>query len=393
MVVEYPSGAVGSATSFFTVTPRLIFKCTGSAVPHVLPQVTISCGLAVLAYYYEDDIAKMREGKSLDITALGFLLAFLLVFKTQTAYRQFWTALSQVDGIRATNRILARAACSLFGNEEDVTFTRRFLRYQVLYFLVITEHFQSTGGDGDSTPSEVEFEKKLKEQIRGFATKEELACIYGDEGMNGPGNPAVVLYLMQLILKEGLERGLVKPPVVLAVMVNGISTLEKHFWTMDKIDKLQFPLPYAQVVKILVVVYVFMFPFVSVATSGIAAVPITFMVGLGFFGLDEVAEVLESPFSTDPNAIQLDEFIPIMIRDLDVMLECHKELKEVATCDGEEEMTLTARLHKCRSAEDIDSAYRKSMGMSLSRQPTVGPSALHLSDPKSDHDAWASSAA
>ena len=36
-----------------------------------------------------------QGGQGLDttgFTAIGFLLAFLLVFKTQTAYKQFWTA-------------------------------------------------------------------------------------------------------------------------------------------------------------------------------------------------------------------------------------------------------------------------------------------------------------
>ena len=33
----------------------------------------------------------------------------------------------------------------------------------------------------------------------------------------------------------------------LSIQVNSMSALERHFWVMDKIDKLQFPLPYAQV--------------------------------------------------------------------------------------------------------------------------------------------------
>ena len=49
---------------------------------------------------------------------MGFLLAFLLVFKTQTSYRQFWTAYSQLDGMLQINRILGRGACILMDWEK-----------------------------------------------------------------------------------------------------------------------------------------------------------------------------------------------------------------------------------------------------------------------------------
>merc|ERR1719335_360219 len=90
---------------------------------------------------------------------------------------------------------------------------------------------------------------------------------------------------------------------------------------MEKIDKLLFPFPYAQVVKTLVVVYVFVFPL---------TMPITLLMSIGFFGLDAVAEVLESPFSTDPNAINLRAYSERLIRDLDTMFYMHEEMKNVA---------------------------------------------------------------
>jgi predicted membrane chloride channel (bestrophin family) len=113
-------------------------------------------------------------------------------------------------------------------------------------------------------------------------------------------------------------------------MINGLTGLERHFWTMEKIDKLQFPLPYAQVVKILVVIYVFAFPFTIAHACGMYTLPITLLVSMGFFGLDEVAEILESPFSSDPNAINLRDFAPRLVRDLDIMFHDHKGMKDIA---------------------------------------------------------------
>ena len=120
-------------------------------------------------------------------------------------------------------------------------------------------------------------------------------------------------------------------------MMNGVSQLEKHFYSMEKIDKLQFPFPYAQVVKILVVVYVFVFPFTIARTSGLLTMPITLLVSVGFFGLDSVAEVLESPFSSDPNAINLRDFTADLIRDLDIMFYNHEAMVSVALKKGFED--------------------------------------------------------
>ena len=56
--------------------------------------------------------------------------------------------------------------------------------------------------------------------------------------------------------------GSISPPALFIHCVNVLRGLESRFWTMEKIDKLQFPLPYAQIVKLLMFIYVFGLPFV-----------------------------------------------------------------------------------------------------------------------------------
>jgi len=70
---------------------------------------------------------------------------------------------------------------------------------------------------------------------------------------------------------------------------------------MDKIDKSQFPFPYAQLVKILCTLFVFTLPFVLHEECGHLTEVIVFIIAMGFFGLDETAEMMESPFGVDPN--------------------------------------------------------------------------------------------
>merc|ERR1719316_166354 len=81
------------------------------------------------------------------------------------------------------------------------------------------------------------------------------------------------------------------------------------FCQLNTVDKLQFPLPYAQVVKILTILYVFVAPFLMAPASGYATPCIMLFASLGFFGLDEVAEILESPFGVDANDIDMTPLI------------------------------------------------------------------------------------
>jgi predicted membrane chloride channel (bestrophin family) len=397
MVVEYPSSARGSATSFFLYAPRLIFWYKGSTIPNVLPQALIAQALAYAAYQNKE---LYEVGGKFNFGGITILVAFLLIFKTQTAYKQYWTALAEVDGLLQLNRILARGMVTLSDWEKNngKAYIRRFLRYQVLYYFVLIEHFVRLQ-DSAEKDEEEDDEKNLdtmRKDIEQFCSPEEFALLYpnakkGTKGsktrrgtkkkmdVKGKGkeikvansspyaflnilipsrfsfsfhrdshddeddpiplvrsaNPLIVLHWMQCILREGVndgdsKAGFFRPQSVFNLMINGLSGLEKHFWTMEKIDNLQFPLPYAQVVKILVVIYVFTFPFTIAEACGVFTLPITFLVSIGFFGLDEVAEILESPFSTDPNSINLRAYSERLIRDLDTLFYMHEKMKNVA---------------------------------------------------------------
>ena len=80
----------------------------------VLPQCLLAQAAAFVAWQSGDLIVERFDVGKIEIGVIGFLVAFLLIFKTQTSYKQFWTAFSQVDGMLQINRILARGACTLF---------------------------------------------------------------------------------------------------------------------------------------------------------------------------------------------------------------------------------------------------------------------------------------
>jgi predicted membrane chloride channel (bestrophin family) len=364
MVVQYPSGAIGSAKSFFTVTPRMIFRLHGSAVRHVLPQCLIAQIVAYIAYMNNDTVTEFLDATKVDMGVVGFLVTFLLVFKTQTSNKEFWDATAQVEGLLTTNRMLARGICGMFRWEtpEARGLIRRFLRYQTLYFFVVIEHFlRNPKGEETEPPEQLNL---LRSDIETYCMDDEFQSLYpgtkrgtpGSEAEQRTANPVIVLYWMQLILRKAVEDSLIMANPVLGVMMNGVSQLEKHFYSMEKIDKLQFPFPYAQVVKILVVVYVFVFPFTIAKACGLLTMPITLLVSIGFFGLDAVAEILESPFSTDPNAINLRDFTDNLMRDIDIMFYHHEAMMSIALKEGfenEEKMSLLDRSANAQQPKEV----------------------------------------
>lgn len=338
MVVEYVSGAEGSCLSFITQTPFVLLQCRGSVIPLVFPQICIAIGLSVLAYYLNESadnpFKKMEQPVS-----LGILVTFLLVFKTQNAFSQFWQALSALDGVLETSRALAMTTCTMFDwekedaqdspevraqkNSELRARVRRILRFIVLYYFVIIEYFQRTGANSQMN---LNLHDELREDIRNMTGPHEFQLLYPKEPVTTKGrdssiphaNPTQVLFFIQMAAGRVLTSGRCHPPIMNGFIMQ-MHNLMKEFGNMNRIDKTQFPFPYAQIVKILVIIWVFTLPFFIVDKCGPYTAVVTALAAIGFFGLDEVAEILESPFGTDPNDIDLRPHGIALMSDLEMM--------------------------------------------------------------------------
>jgi len=329
MVVEYSAGASGSCLSFFTVTPFVLLKCRGSAVPLVFPQILIAIGLSLLAQRLQDTGSNPLHDVDQPVS-LGILVTFLLVFKTQSAYGQFWQALSALDGVLQTSASMALTACTIFDwnmptdtHSEVRTKARRIVRLLVLHFFVLVEYFQRTGAN-DCTDTHCQ--NMMREDIRHLTGDVEFAMLYPDEpaGTSGSAskhhyaNPTQVLFWIQLAVGRVNKMGACAPPIVGGV-IRQVQDLMNEFSVMNKIDKTQFPLPYAQIVKILTIVWVFSLPFFLVSSTGNWTAVISSLAALGYFGLDETAEILESPFGNDPNDIYLRQYGVKLMSDIEMI--------------------------------------------------------------------------
>jgi len=344
MVVEYATANTGSALSFFIVTPQILFKWTGSVVPSIFPQVLMAVGIAVLSRYW-NPVDNSDIDLSQAMTIMSFLLSFLLVFKTQTAYNQFWHGLGHAESLMRLSRHVAVNACTLLPWEEDDNksdgatdsqstpeqpkpqvrfFARKVIRLIVLHCFVVIEHFMRTGANQTRSKR---VKDRLREDIRLLTGPNEYHLLYtevyeeqisGSESDTPSANPLVVLYWIELAISR-CGRAHKVPPNIIRHFALQTNELGDHFWEMNKIDKNQFPLPYAQVVKFLVTFFIFILPFMLRPKCNDLTEIMIAVIAMGFFGLDEVAEILESPFGCDPNDIDLASYGRDLMLDLEIV--------------------------------------------------------------------------
>ncbi|CAE8720588.1 unnamed protein product, partial [Polarella glacialis] len=264
------------------------------------------------------------------------------VFKTQSANAQFWGALGYVDKLQQTLRTIAMISCGVFDwkKESIKPCCKKIVRCLVLYYYVMIENFQRTGANQTMS---VKVQDALRNDIRHLTGPKEFAMLFPNEDVKTSGsdsiytaaNPSIVLFWITVVVGNAIKEQAVPPPIGAAVLGH-IHSLGTAFFGMERIDKTQFALPYAQIVKLLSLVFVGSLPFIVVKQSGNATYFISLLATIGFFGLDQVAEILESPFGQDANDIQLRDYGESLMQDLEVMYRARDmELDTVITGDDD----------------------------------------------------------
>lgn len=296
-------------------------------MPHLLPQILYSTGLSVLAVYLsQTGQYKFGEGAEQGTGYLGILVSFLLVFKTQSSNSQWWQALTHLNEMLHQIRSVAIIVSGMFNWEKDKEVevnSKKIIRLLVLYYFVVREYFQRSGVNATRNDKAKD---RLRDEIRALTGGGEFSVLYpgedvltkGSASKHGHTRPTIILFWISLCLRKVLDHEAIEPPLM-ASLVGQISGIGSQFAAMDQIDKTQFPLPYAQIVKWLVLFFLSLLPFTLAEKCGWMTPVFTAFATIGFFGLDEVAEILESPFGNDPNDINIKECGADLMNDLELM--------------------------------------------------------------------------
>ncbi|OLQ02275.1 UPF0187 protein [Symbiodinium microadriaticum] len=296
MVVVYDSGAEGSTWSFFTITPFLLFKVRGSIVPSLVPQLLLMEGLSVLAVYVADEDPSFGEAARMANGAVPDLAA-LRCSQEQEANKQFWEAISDLTMMCHLLRSISMTICGMVTWEVDAevqVHAKRVIRLLALYSLAVREFFQRTGKNATTSSEQMD---RLRQDVAALAGDTEWSILYPGDHKSVSGSasphdttrPSIILFWVTLSLRKIMDHNATEAPIMNGLLTQ-LAAVGSCFWNMDKIDKTQFPFPYC------------------------------------FFGLDEVAEILESPFGNDPNDLDLREYCDALMSDMELICQC-RELK------------------------------------------------------------------
>lgn len=331
MVVSYPSAAEGSAWSFFTITPRLLFKIRGSIVPHLLPQLLVIEGISVAAVLLVEDYAPTNFGEQVQsgTAAVTILLSFLLVLKTQEACKQFWEALDDLTTMCHLLRSISMTVCSMVkweAHPEVANNAKRIVRLLALYYLTVVEFFQRTGSNATASKKT---QDRLRRDVAALAGDTEWTILYpgehksveGSKSVHDNTRPSIILFWIELSLRKILDHQAVEADIM-ALLLSKLNALGEKFWHMDKIDKTQFPFPYCQIVKWITLVFLGFLPFGLAQLCRWWTLAFAAMATIGFYGLDEVAEILESPLGNDPNDLDLRAYGDALMSDMELICRC-----------------------------------------------------------------------
>ena len=93
-------------------------------------------------------------------------------------------------------------------------------------------------------------------------------------------------------------------------VAEALDQLLEAFQGMHRVHSVYLPLPYCQLLKIVMLCWVFSLPFVLVKEVGNFLPFIMFLVGISFFGIDQVGAELEGPYGIDDNDLPVSRRSP-----------------------------------------------------------------------------------
>ena len=112
------------------------------------------------------------------------------------------------------------------------------------------------------------------------------------------------------------------------------NALDEHleaFQGIHRVHSVYLPLPYCQLLKIIMICWIFSLPFVLTEECGAFLPFIMFLVSIAFFGIDQVGAELEGPYGIDANDLPLLHMGIALADDLDIVLRAAEaSVKDVA---------------------------------------------------------------
>merc|ERR1711916_20576 len=268
----------------------------GSVIPVVMPKVAVVfaiCMVIVLVNETMWDKGKPKQGLVIPDTAhtlLASTLGFLLVLRTNISLSRYREGRGHLGAATLGLRNFARQAAHFVGRVNEGA-AARVCRYCKLFYSLTRMHLRKEINFGDHNV----LDPKLY-------TTEEI-----NELRNLKRRPLKVLGWIDTFLRQLRDSN----------QITELEQLTGTFASLIKVQTLQLPFPYAQLLWYFLAMYVYTLPLVLVKFyGGYSVIPACF-VAMVLFGINAVGNELEDPFGDDVNDLEVDALEVGVHEDID----------------------------------------------------------------------------
>ena len=232
----------------------------------------------------------------------GVLVSFLVVFRTQAAFKKWWSGRSAVSSLVQMSRTFAQQVCAYV---KDEAYVNKMVRYSIATVVATRCHLRNTRID----PA----------MLLGVLREEEI------EELNRQKNlPFYTAWVIRSTLGEAVAEGACLP--LHMAIENAVKAIEQ---SIADAERLLTPMPFTYVVHVRTFLFIYLMglPFILVEDLGwLMLVAVSFL-GYLMIGLENTAVQLENPFGTDCNHHPLDLYCLEVSQDLLHLLDLRASAK------------------------------------------------------------------
>jgi len=212
-------------------------------------------------------------------TLLGSALGLLLVFRTNAAYDRFWEARKAWSVVTSECRAFASLACTFMTPQQALPMISL-----IAAFPVCLKNYLRGG-------SEVAQKRDVR-RLRSLLLPEEAACLFSSGVVN---QPLYVLARLRTLGQASGAAGVTEKER--EIMLKSAATLGDCMSSCERIFNTPIPLAYSRHTSRFLVLYVSTLPLALVHALGWATVPVMAVICWALFGILEIGNVIEEPFS------------------------------------------------------------------------------------------------
>jgi len=256
-------------------------------VRRLFPWILVVCVYSGLIAWLEMEVWQLSENSRLrNITVmhtlLGFVISFLLVFRTNTAYERWWEGRKLWGALTNNSRNLAMKLSAILPAED---LNRRFFRQAIpMYAIALKNHLRSEDTRlelFDDLPPEAQQKIDLDKHI-----------------------PNQIAALMLRQVHDMLEEKKITGEQLLFLNAE-LQSFTDICGACERIKNTPIPYSYSVFIKKFIQFYVATLPFGFVFTLGYLVIPIVGFIFYVLASLELIAEEIEEPFGADENDLPL----------------------------------------------------------------------------------------